>query len=87
MGGGNGCKSATARARNEAKLAGQGKVTTAEDRKKHEQAKNAHQCTVCLYGFPRTVKQPELQQHIDNKHAKAGKTLADCFPTFSADAE
>ncbi len=84
MGGGNGMKSAMARDRKNAKADGAGKVTTSEDRKKHEEAKNAHQCTICLSGFPRTVKQPELQQHLDNKHAKAGKTLAEAFPTFTA---
>ncbi len=60
------------------------KTTTAEDRKKHEDAKNAFQCQICLSGFPRTVKQAELQQHLDNKHAKAGKTIAEAFPGFSA---
>ena len=82
MGGGNGCKGAMARARKDETKAK--KTTTAEDRKNHEQAKNAHQCTICLAGFPRTVKQAELQQHIDNKHAKAGKTMAEIFPTFTA---
>ena len=83
MGGGNGLKSAMSRSKNQAKADAAGKVTTAEDRKKHEEAKNAYQCTVCMSGFPRTVKQPELQQHIDNKHGKAGKSLTDCFPNFT----
>ena len=84
MGGGNGAKSANARARNQAKLDAAGKASTTETRKNHEVAKNAHQCTICMAGFPRTVKAPELQQHIDNKHSKAGKDLKACFPTFSA---
>lgn len=84
MGGGNGCKGAMARARKAGEC--EKKVTTAEDRKKHEESKNAHQCTICLAGFPRTVKQPELQQHVDNKHAKAGKTLTEIFPTFTGSA-
>lgn len=62
------------------------KVTTSEDRKKHEEAKNAVSCSVCMQGFPRTVRQPELEQHIDSKHAKVakGKPLTDFFPTWSA---
>jgi hypothetical protein len=86
MGGGNGQKSASSRAKHQAKLDAEGKSSTAETRKQHEIAKNAHQCTICMAGFPRTVKQPELQQHIDAKHPKAGKTVTDCFTTFTVEA-
>ena len=84
MGGGNAQKTAMSRAKNAAKAQAEGKKSDSETRKKHEAAKNAHQCTVCMAGFPRTVKEPELQQHLDNKHAKAGKSLKELFPTFSA---
>lgn len=86
MGGGNGLKSAMKRDKNAAKAAGAGKQTTAEDRKKHEQAKNSHQCTVCMQGFPRTVRKPELMQHVE-KHEKLKKTLAECFPDFVDDQQ
>lgn len=71
------------RAKNAAKEAAAGKVSTAETRKAHEQAKNSVQCNICLTGFSKTVKAAELQQHLDNKHPKAGKTIADAFPGFS----
>jgi hypothetical protein len=84
MGGGNGQKSAMSRAKNQAKADAAGKASTTETRKNHEVAKNAYQCTICMAGFPRTVKAPELQQHIDNKHSKAGKVITECFPGFVA---
>ena len=85
MGGGNAQKAAMARQKKQAKEAGEGKKSTAEDRKKQQEAFNAYQCTICMTGFPRTVKQPELQQHLENKHSKLGKTLAEAFPTFQAE--
>lgn len=54
---------------------------SAEDLKKHEQSKNAIQCKVCFQGFPRTVRQAELNQHYE-KHAKVGKSFAEVFPDF-----
>jgi len=86
MGGGNAQKTAMARARHLAKTEGAGKATTAEDRKKHEAAKNALQCTICLAGFPRTAKKPELQQHVENKHPKSGKSVEEAFPGYTEDS-
>ena len=87
MGGGNVCKANAARAKAAAKAAAAGKATTNEDRKKHEASRNAVQCTICMTGFSRTVKQPELQQHFDNKHSKSGKTFAEAFPGFTEDGD
>jgi hypothetical protein len=84
---GNGCRAQMKRDRNNAKLAAAGKVTTAEDRKKHEAAKNAIQCTICMTGFPRTTGQAELQQHVDSRHAKTDKTFAQVFPAFGSSQE
>lgn len=78
---GNGCKANERRARNQASLNAVGKATTAEDRKKLDQYKNSIQCTVCMQGFPYTVRQPELEQHAE-KHSKLGKSLQELFPTF-----
>ena len=86
MGGGNGCKSNEARKRAQEKKDSQGKVTTTEDRKKLEQVNNAFKCTNCLQGFRSYVKIEELQDHIDSKHSKLGKTVADLFPNFVATA-
>lgn len=79
---GNVCKANNTRARNQAKLDAAGKATTAEDRKKQVLANNAIPCSICLQGFPASVKEPELQSHIDGKHPKSGKTLAETFPKF-----
>ena len=79
---GNVCKANQTRARNQAKLAGAGHTTSAEDRKKFEASKNAVQCNVCLQGFPCSVRPPELQQHLDSRHGKLNKTIADCFPNY-----
>ena len=86
MGGGNAQKSATARAKKQAKEASAGKKHSTEDVKKQVAANNVVQCNICLIGFPRTVKQVELQQHLDNKHAKAGKTVAEVYPAFTPTA-
>jgi hypothetical protein len=55
---------------------------TAEDRKKMEAAKVALQCKICLQGFMKTAKKPELEAHMESKHAKAGKSFAEAFPDF-----
>lgn len=81
---GNGCRANMQRARNLAKADAAGKATTAEDRKKQEKANNAISCSICLQGFLASVRQPELQQHIESKHAKCGKTVAEVFPKFQA---
>lgn len=79
---GNVCKANERRARAAAAAAAAGKPTTAEDRKKLDQYKNSIQCTVCMQGFPYTVRQAELEQHVE-KHAKLKKTLQELFPTFT----
>ena len=82
MGGGNANKTANARARKLAAEQGAGNASSAESRKVQATANNAISCKICMSGFPKTVRQPELEQHIESKHAKAKKTMADCFPTF-----
>ena len=83
MGGGNAQKTAMARQKKQAKEAAAGKATSSEDRKKHEATKAAIQCTVCLQGFMSTAREPELQQHLESKHAKMKLTLAQAFPAFT----
>ena len=80
---GNVCKANERRQRNLRDAAGT-KATTSDDRKKHEESKNALQCSVCMQGFPKTVRLAELQQHVEARHSKAGKTVADLFPSFVA---
>ncbi|ESL11957.1 hypothetical protein TRSC58_00284 [Trypanosoma rangeli SC58] len=82
---GNGCRATQRRAREQAKQQKQGTAHSAEDRKKHEESKAAVQCTVCLQGFPRTVRLPELQQHLESRHAKANKSLQELFPAFQGE--
>jgi len=35
-------------------------------------------CKVCFQDFQSTVKKPELERHVENKHK--GKAFTDCFP-------
>lgn len=79
---GNGARAAQRRERQAKADANAGHVTTTEDRKKHQAAAAAHICKVCMQSFSNTVRLPELQQHVESKHAKLGKNVADCFPTF-----
>lgn len=85
MAGGNVCKANERRRRELEKLAGAGKATTAEDRKKLEKYKNSVQCTVCMQGFPYTARRAELEQHAE-KHEKLKKTFMELFPTFEDQA-
>ena len=78
---GNGCKAAINRARNAAD-ANKAGPSTAEDRKKQAADRTAIVCANCMTNFPRTVQAAELQQHVDSKHAKLGKTVAELFPAF-----
>ena len=78
---GNGCRAAMQRARNAAE-ANKAGPSTAEDRKKHEASRNAVICGNCMTGFPRTVQLAELQHHVDAKHPKLGKSVAELFPTW-----
>ncbi|EJT50685.1 hypothetical protein A1Q1_08237 [Trichosporon asahii var. asahii CBS 2479] len=74
MGGGNGAKSAQARARNAAKA----------DKGPTSQLKSnaSIMCSICRQTFQGTAKAPMLQQHVDGKHPKS--TFAVCFPSFAA---
>jgi hypothetical protein len=82
MGGGNVCKANAARARNAAK-AGNAPSST-EDRKKHAAGLVALQCNICMQGFPATTREAELNQHLEARHAKLKKTIAEVFPNFVA---
>ncbi|EPY35728.1 hypothetical protein STCU_00946 [Strigomonas culicis] len=82
---GNGCRANQKRERDMKNKQKQGAKHTADDLKKHEESKNAVQCTICLQGFPRTVREAELQHHMESKHAKAGKTLIEIFPAFTGE--
>ncbi|PBJ68483.1 hypothetical protein BCY84_21460 [Trypanosoma cruzi cruzi] len=84
---GNGCRANQRRAREQAKQQKQGNAHTAEDRKKHEQSKTVVQCTLCLQGFPRTVRRPELEQHLESRHLKANKTFQELFPAFQDECQ
>lgn len=79
---GNGCRANQRREREMKKQNAAGVRHTADDLKKHEQSKNAVQCTICLQGFPRTARRLELETHLENRHAKAGKTFEMAFPAF-----
>jgi len=74
---GNGAKAAQKRERN-AKEAAPG----AKSQKKSNEAAKSIVCGICRQAFLVTTRLPELKLHVDNKHS--GKTVADCFPTFSA---
>merc|ERR1719190_299313 len=81
MGGGNGQKSATARARNLAKQKSSNKKSVKYDAA--AKANNqAYKCAVCMQTFMVTAKRAVLETHVEGKHASKGKTFADCFPTF-----
>ncbi|CAJ1006230.1 putative 4F5 protein family/Zinc-binding [Leishmania naiffi] len=80
---GNGCRANQRRERELKKSQSAGVKHTSEEMKKHEQSKNAIQCTVCLQGFPRTVRRPELDQHVE-RHTKTGKSFEEIFPQFTA---
>ncbi|CBZ24357.1 hypothetical protein, unknown function [Leishmania mexicana MHOM/GT/2001/U1103] len=79
---GNGCRANQRREREMKKAQSAGVKHTSDDMKKHEQSKNAIQCKVCLQGFPRTVRRPELEQHFE-KHSKVGKFFEEVFPDFT----
>ncbi|CCW65739.1 unnamed protein product [Phytomonas sp. EM1] len=80
---GNGCRANQRRERAMKKQQGAGLKHTGKDIERHEQSKNAVQCKICLQGFPRTVRRPELEQHYE-KHIKVGKTFEEVFPDFDA---
>merc|ERR1719210_3296655 len=65
MGGGNGQKSAAARARNQAKAAKNKKKTSNLAALKNQPKV---QCKRCLATFGTTTQKAELEKHCDNKH-------------------
>ncbi|CAM9339856.1 unnamed protein product [Ascophyllum nodosum] len=75
MGGGNAQKSATARARNEAKKAKAGKGSQLAV----NQAACNVICQVCRQSFMKVSNDSMLMTHVTNKHG-GKKTPAECFP-------
>merc|ERR1712130_715422 len=77
MGGGNGQKSAAARARNQLKAAKKkNKKSNLESLKNQPMIK----CKRCLQTFSATTQQSELERHCENKHKAYGFKTS--FPTF-----
>ena len=62
--------------------ASKGKKSDPIAKKKAEKDRNAVQCSVCRQSFTITTKRPQLQDHIDSKHKKLGKTFEECFVGF-----
>jgi len=75
MGGGNGAKAASKRARNQAN---EGKGVAKSQLKVNEAAKDI-QCQICKTTFLKTTRAPALTEHALNKHTK---TLQEAFPGF-----
>eukprot|EP00878_Enallax_costatus_P001131 GHUV01001268.1.p1 GENE.GHUV01001268.1~~GHUV01001268.1.p1 ORF type:complete len:102 (+),score=15.99 GHUV01001268.1:121-426(+) len=73
MGGGNGQKSATKRARNLEKL-----EKPKGSQLKSNAAAMTLKCQVCLTQFICTSKEQQLKDHQENKHPKS--TFEQCFP-------
>ena len=82
---GNGARAAQKRERNAKKADDAGHSTTAEDRKKQQAAATAYKCTNCMQTFSSTVRQSELEGHIE-KHSKLKLSLTDCFPNWTGQA-
>ena len=78
MGGGNAQKSATARARNQEKLA---KASKGSQLKANAKAMNI-QCKVCLATFLCNTTEAKLKEHFDSKHSKLD--FYQCFPHLKA---
>ncbi|KXS15122.1 DUF1909-domain-containing protein [Gonapodya prolifera JEL478] len=76
---GNGARSQQKRERNADKGAKKGPTSQL---KENEAAKSIL-CTICKQQFLCTAREGNLKDHAENKHSK---TLADCFPTFTATA-
>jgi len=77
MGGGNGQKSATARARNQLKAAKNKKKTSNLPALKNQPKL---QCKRCLSTFSATTQKAELEKHCENKHKKYPFEFS--FPDF-----
>lgn len=78
MGGGNGQKSATKRARNLEKLA---KAAKGGSQLKANAAAMNIICQVCRSSFLCTSTKAKLTEHVEGKHAKI--TFEQCFPGFT----
>ncbi len=83
MGGGNGQKSATARARNQAKMDAQGVGGGGAAGKADRAQKMELKCSVCMQCFPSTQVKA-AQAHAESKHSK--ETFAKCFPMCAAES-
>mmetsp|Transcript_33692 Transcript_33692/g.40704 ORF Transcript_33692/g.40704 Transcript_33692/m.40704 type:complete len:92 (+) Transcript_33692:205-480(+) len=81
MGGGNGQKSATARARKQAELAKNANKGSQLD----SNAKSMSiMCNICRATFMCTSTEAKLKEHSDSKHPK--NTFQECFPCFDPNA-
>lgn len=76
MGGGNGCKSAAKREKNQAK------ATAAKKGSQNGAIKSQPMriCKKCYTQFPLTSKEPELKKHIEAKHPDVGFEAS--FPDY-----
>jgi len=72
---GNGAKAAQKRERNAKDQKG-----SAKSQLKTNEAAKSIACSICKQTFLSTTRQPQLQQHTENKHS--GKTFAECFPGY-----
>lgn len=81
MGGGNGQKAATARARNQAKADAEKGGGGGKEGMAKRQAQMDLKCSVCMQCFPSTQTKA-AQAHAESKHPKSD--FATCFPMASA---
>jgi len=79
MGGGNGCKSAAKREKNQAKAAKAKKAGAPSMPQK------MRICKRCFTQFPFTSREPELRAHCDNKHEDF--KFEQAFPDFGKESE
>ncbi|KAK9823401.1 hypothetical protein WJX72_002500 [[Myrmecia] bisecta] len=79
MGGGNGQKSATARARKQAEAA---KAAKGGSQLKHNAAAQSIICATCRQTFLCNSTAAKLKEHSDSKHPK--QTFEQCFPGQTA---
>merc|ERR1719262_275659 len=83
MGGGNGQKSAAARARKQEKLKKQKSAKSTKYDSKVQSDQKAFKCKICMQTFMVTAKKPVLEAHVTSKHSgKTAKTFEQCFPDF-----
>lgn len=75
MGGGNGQKSASARAK---KQEAEAKRRGAGSQLKQNAAAQSVVCQICRASFMCTASAVKLQEHVDSKHSKNG--FEACFP-------